>query len=116
MVNDSIAPQYCNKIIFNSNTYRNKAYGNRWPSQALNLCAAQIPDHTTVGRTIDQQIRQLIRRMSSANPLWGTPRNVGELRKLGIEVAKPTADKYCVRLRKPSRSSGDCRVRHLPER
>ena len=51
---------------------------------------------------IDQQIRQLIRRMSSANPLWGTPRIVGELRKLGIEVAKSTVDKYRVRPRKPS--------------
>ena len=49
---------------------------------------------------IDQQIRQLIRRMSSANPLWGTPRIVGELRKLGIEVAKSTVDKYGVRPRK----------------
>jgi len=51
---------------------------------------------------IDQQTRQLIRRMSSANPLWGTPRIVGELRKLGIEVAKSTVDKYRVRPRKPS--------------
>jgi putative transposase len=51
---------------------------------------------------IDQQIRQLIRRISSANPLWGTPRIVRELRKLGIEVAKSTVDKYRVRPRKPS--------------
>jgi transposase InsO family protein len=50
---------------------------------------------------IDQQIRQLIRRMSSANPLWGAPRIVGELRKLGIEVAKSTVDKYRVRSHKP---------------
>jgi transposase InsO family protein len=50
---------------------------------------------------IDQQTRQLIRRMSLANPLWGTPRIVGELRKLGIEVAKSTVDKYRVRPRKP---------------
>jgi putative transposase len=50
---------------------------------------------------IDQQIRQLIRRMSSANPLWGAPRIVGELGKLGIAVAKSTVDKYRVRPRKP---------------
>jgi hypothetical protein len=31
--------------------------------------------------------------MSSANPLWGTPRIVDELGKLGIEVAKSTVDK-----------------------
>jgi putative transposase len=50
---------------------------------------------------ISQEIRELIRRMSSANPLWGTPRIVGELAKLGIEVAKSTVDKYRVRPRKP---------------
>jgi putative transposase len=50
---------------------------------------------------ISQEIRELIRRMSSANPLWGTPRIVGELGKLGIEVAKSTVDKFRVRPRKP---------------
>jgi transposase InsO family protein len=39
--------------------------------------------------------------MSRANPLWGSPRIVGELRKLGIHVAKSTVEKYRVRLRKP---------------
>jgi putative transposase len=33
--------------------------------------------------------------------VWGTPRIVGELAKLGIEVAKSTVDKYRVRPRKP---------------
>src|ERR671938_337934 len=32
--------------------------------------------------------------MWQANPLWGSPRIVGELRKLGIEVAKSTVEKY----------------------
>jgi len=41
----------------------------------------------------------LIRTISSANPLWGTPRIVGELGKLGIKVAKSTVDKYRVRSR-----------------
>ena len=41
----------------------------------------------------------MIRTISSANPLWGTPRIVGELGKLGIEVAKSTVDKYRVRSR-----------------
>jgi putative transposase len=39
--------------------------------------------------------------MSRANPLWGSPRIVGELRKLGIHVAKSTVEKYRVRPRKP---------------
>jgi len=38
--------------------------------------------------------------MSQANPMWGAPRIVGELRKLGIDVAKSTVEKYWVRSRK----------------
>jgi transposase InsO family protein len=45
----------------------------------------------------------LIRKMSDANPTWGSPRIVGELRELGIEVAKSTVAKYRVRrLKLPS--------------
>jgi putative transposase len=39
--------------------------------------------------------------MSQTNPIWGSPRIVGELRKLGIHVAKSTVEKYRVRHRKP---------------
>ena len=46
---------------------------------------------------ISEEIRELIRQVSGANPLWGTPRIVGELGKLGIKVAKSTVDKYRVR-------------------
>ena len=46
---------------------------------------------------ISEEIRELIRKISGANPLWGTPRIVGELGKLGIQVAKSTVDKYRVR-------------------
>jgi len=34
------------------------------------------------------EIRQLIRQMSGANPLWGAPRIHGELLKLGIDVVR----------------------------
>ncbi len=47
------------------------------------------------------EIRDLIRHMSQANPLWGAPRIHGELRKLGIEVAQSTVAKYLRRPRKP---------------
>jgi transposase InsO family protein len=50
---------------------------------------------------VPRELRDLIRRMSAANPSWGSPRIVGELRKLGIDVAKATVDKYRVRVRKP---------------
>lgn len=46
---------------------------------------------------ISEEIRELIGKVSGANPLWGTPRIIGELGKLGIDVAKSTVDKYRVR-------------------
>ncbi len=46
---------------------------------------------------IAKEVRNLIRDMSQANPTWGAPRIVGELRKLGIDVAKSTVEKYRVR-------------------
>jgi putative transposase len=56
----------------------------------------------TSGRpAVPREISDLIRDMSRANPLWGSPRIVGELRKLGIHVVKSTVEKYRVRLRKP---------------
>ncbi len=45
---------------------------------------------------IDQELRELIRRISRANPGWGSPRIVGELGRLGIVVAKSTVEKYRV--------------------
>ena len=46
-------------------------------------------------------IRQLIRDMSAANPLWGAPRIHGELLKLGIDVGQTTVAKYMARRRRP---------------
>ena len=46
-------------------------------------------------------IRQLVRDMSIANPLWGAPRIHGELLKLGIEVGQTTVAKYMARGRRP---------------
>ena len=55
-----------------------------------------------VGRPrIDQEIRDLIRRMSRENPTWGAPRIEAELHLLGYEVAESTVAKYRVRIRKP---------------
>jgi putative transposase len=48
-----------------------------------------------------REIRALIQEMWRANPMWGSPRMVGELRKLGIDVAKSTVKKYRVRPKKP---------------
>jgi putative transposase len=50
---------------------------------------------------VAKEVQSLIHRMSLANPTWGVPRIVGELRKLGIHVAKSTVEKYRARPRKP---------------
>jgi transposase InsO family protein len=50
---------------------------------------------------IAKEICVLIQEMWRANPTWGSPRIVGELRKLGIHVAKSTGEKYRVRPKKP---------------
>src|ERR1700694_4791598 len=39
--------------------------------------------------SLDREVRDLIRQMSSANPLWGAPRIHGDLLKLGFELARP---------------------------
>jgi len=48
---------------------------------------------------VSAAIRQLIREMSIANPLWGAPRIHGELLKLGIDIGQTSVAKYMVRLR-----------------
>jgi transposase InsO family protein len=47
------------------------------------------------------EIRQLIRAVSLANPLWGAPRIHGELLKIGIDVGQTTVAKYMARRRGP---------------
>ncbi len=49
--------------------------------------------------SVEREIRDLIRQMSSANPLWGAPRIHGELLKFGVEVSQATVAKYMVRRR-----------------
>ena len=54
---------------------------------------------------IDRELRELIRRMSRENPLWGAPRIHGELLMLGVDVSESTVGRYMVRTRRP-RSQG----------
>jgi transposase InsO family protein len=48
-----------------------------------------------------REVRELIRRMSRENPLWGAPHIHGELRKLGITIGETSVAKYMVRHHKP---------------
>jgi len=50
---------------------------------------------------VSQEVRQLIRKMSRENPLWGAPRIHGELLKLGIDIGETSVCKYIARRRKP---------------
>jgi len=49
--------------------------------------------------SVEREVRDLIRQMNAANPLWGAPRIHGELLKLGIEISQATVAKYMVRRR-----------------
>src|SRR6266853_126196 len=51
--------------------------------------------------SVSGEVRDLIRRISLANPRWGAPRIHGELMKLGIQVSQATVAKYLVRHLKP---------------
>lgn len=73
-----------------------------WQHRRFREYWAKLSRSGNPGRpTVSKEIRSLIRTLSKANPLWGSPRIVGELRELGIEVAKSTVEKYRVRPRKP---------------
>ena len=50
---------------------------------------------------IDQEVRDLIRRLSRENPIWGTPRIQSELALLGYEVAESTVATYMIKQPKP---------------
>jgi len=50
---------------------------------------------------IGTELRELIRRMSRANPLWEAPRIHGELLKLGLAVSQAAVSKYMLRPRRP---------------
>ena len=55
---------------------------------------------------IDRELRELIRRMSKENQLWGAPRIHGELLKLGFEIAESTVSKYMIKHRGRHRKAG----------
>jgi transposase InsO family protein len=43
---------------------------------------------------VSLEIREMVRKMSLANSLWGAPRIHGEMLKLGIEVTQATVGRY----------------------
>ena len=43
--------------------------------------------------TVPADVRELIRKMSRGNPLWGAPKIHGELLKLGIDIGETSTSK-----------------------
>jgi putative transposase len=65
---------------------------------------------------ISPDIRDLIRRMSNANPLWGAPRIHGELLKLGIKISQATVGRWMPwRPKVPSPTWRSFLRNHLPD-
>jgi len=64
---------------------------------------------------IPKEVRDLIREVSLANPLWGAPRIHGELLKLGIDVGQTTVAKYMARGRRPPSQSWKTFLRNHAE-
>jgi putative transposase len=72
-----------------------------WHRQGFRRYWAWKSRHRCGRPGIGTELRDLIRRMSRANPLWGAPRIHGELLKLGLTVSQATISKYMLRQRKP---------------
>jgi putative transposase len=72
-----------------------------WHRRSFRLYWTWKSRHRTGRPSVSREVRDLIRRMSMANPRWGAPRIHGELLKLGIEVSQATVANYMVRHRKP---------------
>ena len=74
----------------------------RWQRTAFKLVWTWKGRRNGPGRpAVALEVRTLIRRMSTANPIWGAPRIHGELQKLGIEISQATVSKYLGRWTKP---------------
>ena len=73
--------------------WQNKRFRDYW---------SKLSQSGKLGRpSIDKEVRQLIDNMWRTNPTWGSPRIVGELRTLGVAVAKSTVEKHRPRNRQP---------------
>ena len=82
---------------------------------AFGPIGAGDPAIASADRKISAELRALIREMSRANPLWGSPRIHGELLKLGFDVAQSTVAKYMVRrLGPPSQGWKTFLRNHVP--
>src|SRR5213594_4444298 len=78
----------------------------RWQRRRFREYWSKLSGRSTGGRpAVHAEIKTLITRMATANPLWGAPRIHGELRKLGIDVAERTVSRLMPKRRpRPSQT------------
>src|SRR5207245_1613246 len=66
----------------------------RWQRRRFREYWTNLSGRPTGGRPpVNAQIKALITRLATANPLWGAPRIHGELLKIGIDVAERTVSR-----------------------
>jgi len=74
----------------------------RWHRKGCALYWTWLSRRNPIGRPgTSRVIRELIRKIASANPLWGSPRVHGELLKLGIDISERTIARLMPKRRKP---------------
>src|SRR5438132_3672703 len=74
----------------------------RWQRRRFREYWRKLSGRPTGGRpAVHAEIKALITRMATANPLWGAPRIHGELLKLGIFVAERTVSRLLPKRRSP---------------
>jgi putative transposase len=74
----------------------------RWQRRRFHEHWTRLSGRPTGGRPpVNAQIKALVIRMATANPLWGAPRIHGEILKLGIEVSERTVSRLMPKRRSP---------------
>ena len=68
--------------------WRRKRFREYWAK----LCGTGKPGRPSV----DPEIITLVRGMSRANPLWGSPHIEGELKRIRVFLARSTIEKYMI--------------------
>ena len=87
----------------------------RWDRAGFKMFWRWKSRHRAGRPRIDRRLRDLIRRISNENPIWGASRIHGELLMLGFEVAQSTVSKYMVRRRSPPSPSWKTFLRNHTE-
>src|SRR5437762_1559430 len=77
-----------------------------WHRRGFRLYWTKLSQCGVGGRpAVSLEVRALIRKMATANPLWGAPRIHGELLKLGINISERSVSRLLPKQRKPPSQS-----------